>query len=184
MFGKEFKRKYALTEKGVQNVKKGTFWTVVVNIVVMGGVSVLYLLMKDLMAAAGGLPVTFHRAFDMCCDPLQALRDVRALGCRRILTSGQEATAEAGIPLLKRLVEASEGVIIMPGCGVNASNVARIARETGAHEFHLSARVAVEGGMRFRNSRVSRGGTVQVAEYGRDVTSQEKVEAVIGKLLR
>ena len=48
MFGKEFKRKYALTEKGVQNVKKGTFWTVVVNIVVMGGVSVLYLLMKDL----------------------------------------------------------------------------------------------------------------------------------------
>ena len=140
--------------------------------------------MKDLMAAAGGLPVTFHRAFDMCCDPLQALRDVRALGCRRILTSGQEATAEAGIPLLKRLVEASEGVIIMPGCGVNASNVARIARETGAHEFHLSARVAVEGGMRFRNSRVSMGGTVQVAEYGRDVTSQEKVEAVIGKLLR
>lgn len=50
MFGKNFKRKYALTEKGVQNVKKGTFWTVVVNIVVMGGVSVLYLLMKDLMA--------------------------------------------------------------------------------------------------------------------------------------
>lgn len=48
MFGKEFKRKYALTEKGVQNVKKGTFWTVIVNIVVMGGVSVLYLLMKDL----------------------------------------------------------------------------------------------------------------------------------------
>ena len=50
MFGKEFKRKYALTEKGVQNVKKGTFWTVIVNIVVMGGVSVLYLLMKDLTA--------------------------------------------------------------------------------------------------------------------------------------
>ena len=50
MFGKKFKRKYALTEKGVQNVKKGTFWTVVVNIVVMGGVSVLYLLMKDLTA--------------------------------------------------------------------------------------------------------------------------------------
>lgn len=50
MFGKEFKRKYALTEKGVQNVKKGTFWTVIVNIVVMGGVSVLYLVMKDLMA--------------------------------------------------------------------------------------------------------------------------------------
>lgn len=54
MFGKNFKRKYALTEKGVQNVKKGTFWTVIVNIVVMGGVSVLYLLMKDLTAVFTG----------------------------------------------------------------------------------------------------------------------------------
>ena len=54
MFGKNFKRKYALTEKGVQNVKKGTFWTVIVNIVVMGGVSVLYLLMKELMAVLTG----------------------------------------------------------------------------------------------------------------------------------
>ena len=48
MFGETFKRKYALTDKGVKNVKKGTFWTVIVNIVVMGGVSVLYLLMRNL----------------------------------------------------------------------------------------------------------------------------------------
>lgn len=54
MFGKNFKRKYALTEKGVQNVKKGTFWTVIVNIVVMAGVSVLYLLMKELMEVLTG----------------------------------------------------------------------------------------------------------------------------------
>ncbi|WRK52426.1 ABC transporter transmembrane domain-containing protein [Coprobacillaceae bacterium CR2/5/TPMF4] len=51
---KNFKRKYALTEKGVQNVKKGTFWTVIVNIVVMAGVSVLYLLMKELMGVLTG----------------------------------------------------------------------------------------------------------------------------------
>ena len=50
MFGETFKRKYALTDKGVKNVKKGTFWTVIVNIVVMGGVSVLYLLMRNLTA--------------------------------------------------------------------------------------------------------------------------------------
>lgn len=47
MFGKEFKRKYALTDKGVQNVKKGTFWTVIVNLVVMSGTSILYLLMNN-----------------------------------------------------------------------------------------------------------------------------------------
>ena len=50
MFGENFKRKYALTHQGVQNVKKGTFWTVIVNIVVMGGISILYLLMNHLVS--------------------------------------------------------------------------------------------------------------------------------------
>ena len=43
MFGQKFQRKYALTEQGVRNVKKGTFWTVIVNLTVMGGMSILYL---------------------------------------------------------------------------------------------------------------------------------------------
>ena len=50
MFGENFKRQYALTDKGVQNIKKGTFWTVVVNIVVMGGIGILYLLMTHLIS--------------------------------------------------------------------------------------------------------------------------------------
>ena len=49
MFSKNFQRKYALTDQGVKNVKKGTFWTVIVNLVVMGGMSILYLLMYRLM---------------------------------------------------------------------------------------------------------------------------------------
>ena len=49
MFSKNFQRKYALTDQGVQNAKKGTFWTVIVNLVVMGGVSILYLLMSGFM---------------------------------------------------------------------------------------------------------------------------------------
>ncbi|MDO5147592.1 MAG: ABC transporter ATP-binding protein [Eubacteriales bacterium] len=49
MFGKSFQRKYALTEQGIKNVKKGTFWTVLVNLVVMGGTSIIYLLMSGLM---------------------------------------------------------------------------------------------------------------------------------------
>lgn len=51
MFGANFQRKYALTDQGVQNTKRGTFWTVIVNLVVMGGVSILYLVMSDLMTA-------------------------------------------------------------------------------------------------------------------------------------
>ena len=49
MFGANFQRKYALTDQGVQNTKKGAFWTVLVNLVVMGGVSILYLVMSGLM---------------------------------------------------------------------------------------------------------------------------------------
>ena len=54
MFGVKFQRKYALTSQGVENVKKGTFWTVIVNLVVMGGVSILYLVMSGLMTALTG----------------------------------------------------------------------------------------------------------------------------------
>ena len=49
MFSKNFQRKYALTDQGVKNVKKGTFWTVIVNLIVMGGMGILYLLMYGLM---------------------------------------------------------------------------------------------------------------------------------------
>ena len=49
MFSKNFQRKYALTDQGVRNTKKGAFWTVIVNLVVMSGVSVLYLMMSGFM---------------------------------------------------------------------------------------------------------------------------------------
>ena len=54
MFGEKFQRKYALTDQGVRNTKKGTFWTVIVNLVVMGGVSILYLVMSGFMGALTG----------------------------------------------------------------------------------------------------------------------------------
>ena len=49
MFSKKFQRKYALTDQGIRNTKKGAFWTVIVNLVVMGGVSILYLMMSGFM---------------------------------------------------------------------------------------------------------------------------------------
>lgn len=56
------------------------------------------------VAAAGGLHRTLHRAFDVCRDPFEALEDAVELGFDTILTSGQQAKAEQGIPLLTRLV--------------------------------------------------------------------------------
>ena len=85
-------------------------------------------LMERLMKASEGMSVTFHRAFDMCRNPRKALEKIIALGCDRILTSGQQATAEKGISLLKELnVQADGRIIIMPGCGVNSDNIRKIA---------------------------------------------------------
>lgn len=142
-------------------------------------------LMKKLMMSAGRMSVTFHRAFDMCAHPKKALEQLIDLGVDRILTSGQEATAEQGIPLLKELVAQANGrIIIMPGCGVNAGNIRKIADETGASEFHFSGRSSVESGMIYRNPHVSMGGTVKIDEYRNEVTDPLKVKAALDALAK
>lgn len=89
--------------------------------------------------AAKGLSITFHRAFDECRHPEKALEEIIALGCERLLTSGQAATAEEGTPLLRRLVKQARGrILIMPGAGVSPKNAQRIIEETGAIELHGS----------------------------------------------
>lgn len=99
---------------------------------------------RALLDAAQGLSVTFHRAFDFTRAPLAALDVVIALGCDRLLTSGQARDALAGAPLIRQLVEhAGERIAIMPGGGVSAGNIAAIARITGAHEFHASAKTRI-----------------------------------------
>lgn len=139
--------------------------------------------MKTLMKAAEGLSVTFHRAFDVCKQPQQALEQLIALGCERILTSGQQATAEQGIPLLKELHQQAAGrIILLAGCGVNEGNIARIASETGIREFHFSARECVKSGMRYKNEAVSMGGTVRIDEYERNVTTAERVRKTISSI--
>ena len=136
--------------------------------------------MKKLMNAVGDMSVTFHRAFDMCREPKEALEQIIELGCHRILTSGTEANAVKGIPTLKELVEQADGrIIIMPGCGVNPDNILQIAEETGAKEFHFSGRSSQESDMIFRNPKVSMGGTVKIEEYQKDVTDPEIVKAAM-----
>jgi copper homeostasis protein len=96
---------------------------------------------RCMMDEAEGLSVTFHRAFDVCHEPEEALEKIISLGCHRLLTSGQATTAEQGIPMLKKLVEQADGrIIIMPGAGVNPQNASRILEETGALEIHGSLR--------------------------------------------
>lgn len=136
--------------------------------------------MQELMKASEGLSVTFHRAFDVCRDAGKALEQIIGLGCHRILTSGQQANAEAGIPLLKELQQQAAGrIVLLAGCGVNENNIRRIAEETGIREFHFSARESIKSGMQYKNEAVSMGGTVHIDEYERNVTTAERVRKTI-----
>lgn len=134
------------------------------------------LVMQELMRASVGLSVTFHRAFDVCRDGRKALEQIIELGCNRILTSGQQPNAEAGIPFIKELQQQAAGrVILLAGCGVNEKNIHRIASQTGISEFHFSARESIKSEMQYKNEAVSMGGTVHINEYERMVTTEERV---------
>ena len=97
--------------------------------------------MRRLIAAAAPLPVTFHRAYDVCtADPFIALDQIIALGCTRLLTSGQAPNAWDGRGLITLLVRrAGRRLIVMPGCGVKPDNLAALAAITHATEFHGTA---------------------------------------------
>lgn len=114
-----------------------------VNAVVIGALTsdgdVDCVAMTRLLAAAAGLPVTFHRAFDVCRDPLQTYDDLAQLGVSRILTSGHAPSAMEGHALLAQLVRRSEntlGPVVLVGGGVRPHNIHELMRTTAATEFH------------------------------------------------
>src|SRR6516164_2237736 len=76
---------------------------------------------RALIALARPLSVTFHRAFDVAAEPFQAIETLVELGVDRVLTSGQEATALEGLPLIVELMKrAGDDIIVMPGGGITA----------------------------------------------------------------
>jgi copper homeostasis protein len=133
-------------------------------------------LMKRLIEAAKPLSVTCHRAFDVCRDPFAAMEQLTDLGVDRILTSGQQPDAVRGIPLIRELVRRAAGrIIIMPGCGVRENNIAQIEAETGAGEFHTSARSVILSQMIFRNENVPMGSDAITSEFETVQTDRHKV---------
>jgi copper homeostasis protein len=107
---------------------------------------------RALIAAAGSMGVTFHRAFDMTRDLSRSLEEVIALGVERVLTSGAARSALEGADTLRMLVEqAGDRIIVMPGAGVRPDNISELARFTGAREFHASARRDLPSGMHHAN---------------------------------
>jgi copper homeostasis protein len=135
---------------------------------------------RELCDLARPLSVTFHRAFDMTRDPFGALEALASIGVDRILTSGQEATVIEGLDLIASLVGRSgDRLVVMPGGGITARNVARVAAIPGIREIHFGGGAPVESGMAFRNGRVFMGGVLRPAEYARDVQRTEAVAELV-----
>lgn len=111
--------------------------------------------MKRIVEWAYPMGVTCHRVFDRTPDPFAALETLIACGCERILTSGQKSTAPEGTALLEKLVQQAAGkIIIMPGAGIRSSNIEQLIRETGAEEFHTSARMIAPDNVQYQNPAI------------------------------
>lgn len=137
-----------------------------------------------LIGFARPMTVTFHRAFDMCADPMKGLEDVIAAGADRLLTSGQKEKAGDGLDLITRLVEkAGRRIIIMPGSGINSSNIREIAYTTKAGEYHLTGRKIIESEMIFRREGVTMSTAIPgMSEFERKVTDREEIRRIISIL--
>ena len=110
---------------------------------------------RAFVEAAGRLPVTFHRAFDVAVDPSQALEELIDIGVHRVLTSGGKSTALDGVDLIAKLVDqARDRITIVAGGGIRESNVREVVERTRVREVH--SRFVDEAGMKRLVERATR----------------------------
>jgi len=133
-------------------------------------------LTKEFIDFAHPMKVTFHRAFDRCKTPLQALNDLIDLQVDYLLTSGQKPSAIEGADLIKELVNLSKGRIkIMAASGVRTYLLPSLMLQSQAHAYHLSARVKIDSKMSFRENTVVKDNNELQSEYA---IQTQKMEAI------
>lgn len=135
------------------------------------------------MAAAGPLAVTFHRAFDMCANPLNTLNNLAELGITRVLTSGQKSDALQGLSKIMELIAHRDAPIIMAGAGVRAENLHHFL-DAGVLEVHSSAGAWQASPMRYRNQGLSMSSDAHADEYSRYVVDGAAVAKMKGIIER
>ena len=118
--------------------------------------------MKNFISEAQDIPVTFHRAFDVCKNPLEAFYELKKIGVKAILTSGQEENCLKGKQLLKKLVEHSNKdnknkIEVIVGTGLNILNIGEIKNFTGANNFHFSGKKVRKSGMEYKKQDINMG---------------------------
>jgi len=134
-----------------------------------------------LIELARPLSVTFHRAFDVCCDFEKALEDLISSGADRVLTSGGEANALEGMNLIAALTRiAGDRITIMAAGGIKPGNVQQIVKQTGVREVHAGLRSPASSPMRFQNKKISLGHKVP-GDYERIIVKQEDVRMLVAE---
>jgi copper homeostasis protein len=128
----------------------------------------------EVVALARPKAAVFHRAFDVTPDPFEALEELIDLGIKRVMTSGQEATAIQGAPLIARLIEQAKGRIeILPAAGVKPINVLELVERTGCDQVHGSLRTTLVDRSTMARPAVHFGGAVPEDRY--EATDPEAV---------
>lgn len=95
--------------------------------------------------AADGMGITFHRAFDECRNPEEALEQIIDCGCHKILTSGCKPTAWEGREMLQKIVRQAAGRIdIIAASGIVPGNANQIIKTTGVNEIHGSCKKTID----------------------------------------
>ena len=128
-----------------------------------------------LVEAAYPLGVTFHRAFDRCSNPFEALEQLIVTGCERILTTGQKPAAPDVEKLINDLnQEANNRLIRRHGSGVRQDNIKMLVQETGCTEFHSSLRGKEKSKMEFIHPAFAD----SAESYSNNAISPEEVRAL------
>jgi len=143
---------------------------------------------SELIELAYPMDVTFHRAFDRCKDPFEALEELIEIGCQRILTSGQQPSVASqesivnskAVELIAELNrKADDRIIIMPGSGVRKENIKMLVEKTGCTEFHSSLREKGKSPMQFIHPAFAN----SEESYSNNEISPDEVRALRNALL-
>ena len=142
--------------------------------------------MQVIVSKCGGLMnITFHRAFDVVVDPFLSLQQlIEMKGVNRILTSGQSQSAILGKAVIKELVDKAKGkIIIMPGGGIDETNVKELVTYTSVKEVHCSGRYTIQSDMVYRPSTPIYMGGEKInnieSEFTLKVTSSERIRIIL-----
>lgn len=134
---------------------------------------------NELIQLSKPLSFTFHRAFDWTPNPKNAIKELISLKVNRVLTSGQESSAEKGIAVLKELQEITgNDLIVMPGGGINPEN-AELFKEQGFTEIHCSA---IQSHQTIPTPKISMNSQKLVSDTHIAVSNPEKIRQILQRI--